>query len=177
MFFHKVLGIIRRGRGGGCCGYKALSCMCRRGGEKPCAARRGASHLVTFATIWRVSGRRSDTTLLSFLLRIQGQCLHAWRLCCARCPGSFCGKPLVRLDLGRVVGFGRAFCCGRDGLLICWYLCQTRPGLDPGDADARGAGSCTGTTSRLLVGFASLLNDPSIQQGRMARRRGSSGGV
>ena len=145
----------------------------------PGRAVKGAENRVrvNFATIWRGSGRLSDTTLLAFFMISQSRCLHDWRLYCTGCPGSFCGQPLVRSDMGGVGGVGRAFCCRRYRLLLHWDPCWSRPGLDPGDADARGAGPGTVAISGLLAGFDSLLNGPSRRRGCMSRRRGSSGGV
>ena len=177
MLSRKDLGIIRRGIVGGCCGRKPLPWTCRQGGGKNCASRRGASHLVTFATIWRGNRRRSDTTLLYFFVRSQSCCLRTWRLCCAWCPGSFCGQPLVRSVLWGARGFGRAFFCGRDFLLLRWDPCRSHTGLAPGEADARGAGSGICTTSGLLRGFTSLLNGPSCWRGRVDWHQGISGGV
>ena len=177
MFSYEVLRIPCQGSGGGCCGRKTLSWTCRQGGRKTCAERQGASHLVTFATIWHGSGRRSDTTLLFFFVRSQSQSLLAWRLCCTGYPGSFCRQPLVRSDLWGIGGFGRYFCCGRDGLFLLWHPCRSRPGLALCDADARGAVPGMGATPGLLAGFASLLNDPSRQSGRIDRCWGSSGSV
>ena len=82
--------------------------------------------MVTFATIWCGSGRRSNTTLLPFFVRNQSRYQRAWRLCCSEI-GSFCGQHLVMSDWWGVRGFGRAFCCGRDGLLLRWDPCWSRP--------------------------------------------------
>ena len=173
----EVLGIIRQGRGGGCCGRKNLPWMCHQRGRKPCAARRGASNQIAFDTTWRGSGRRSDKTLFSFFVRNQGQCLHDWRLCCDGWPVPFCGQPLLRSDLGGVGGAGRAFLGGRDGILLLWDLGRLCLGMAPGDADARGAGHGMVATAGLLAGFVPLINGPSRRHGCMAWLQGSSGGV
>ena len=134
--------------------------MCHIGGGKLCAARRGASNQVIFATIWRGNGRRSDMTLLSLFVRSQGRCLRAWWLCCNGCPDPFCGQPLLMSDLAGVGDFGRAFQGGRDRILLCWDLGRSRLGLDPGDTDGRGAGPGTSATASFLWASFPCSMDP-----------------
>ena len=136
MLSHDVPGIICGGRGGGCCGLKALSLMCHRGGGKLYVARQGAFNQVIFARIWWGSGQRSETTLLFLFVRSQGRFWRVLWLCCDGCPGPFCGQSLLRSGLGEGRDVYRDFCGGRDGLLQFWDRGWLRPGLAPGDTDA-----------------------------------------
>ena len=142
--------------------------MCRQGGKNLCAERQGNYNQVAFATIWRGSGRCSDTTLLSFFVMSQGRCLRAY---------PFRGQPLLQLDLGGVGDVGRDFCGGRDGLLLRWDTGWLCPCLASGYMDARGSGTGTGATAGLLAGFIALFNGPSFQRGYVARCPDISEGV
>ena len=94
--------------------------MCRQGGEKLCVAIPGAFNQVISATIWWGSGRRSDTTLISFFARSQGRCWQAWWLCYDGCPGLFCRKSAGTFVAGKTGFFSAGTRVGRvpDWLLV-----------------------------------------------------------